>query len=61
MSLSFQQAYRHLVQEHSVRQMLRSQNTRRGGGKDGGWEAGGIFALFSAAAFCGTLAQLHLG
>ena len=55
---AIRQAYRHRVQQAIVRQEMRS--LRPSSWRGMGWEAGGIFALFSAAAICGTLAQIHL-
>ena len=75
MQQSIRQTYRHIVQQHIVRQdcfpRTASCGTRPGGqanmrgmsgGKEGmAWEAGGVLALGIAAAFCGALAQAHLG
>ncbi len=55
------QTYRHFVQQQSVRQIMAPQNARGANWGNKGWETGGILALFSAAAVCGTLAQLHCG
>ena len=51
------QTYRHLVQQTIVRQEMRS--LRLSSQRGMAWEAGGIAALFSIAAICGTLAQVH--
>lgn len=61
MCSTLRQTYRHLVQQQIVRQMMSSHNTQRSRGGNAGWETGGIFTLFSAVAFCGALAQAHLG
>ncbi len=61
MCSTLRQTYRHLVQQQIVRQIMLSHNMQRSEENSGIWEAGGIFALFSAAALCGTLAQTHLG
>ena len=75
MQQSIRQTYRHIVQQHIVRQdcfpRKASCGTRLGGqahtqgmavGREGMvWEAGGVLAMMSAAAFCGVLAQAHLG
>lgn len=56
MFTAFQQAYRHFVQQAIVRHEMRLSSKR-----SSAWETGGIAALFSAAAVCGTLAQAYLG
>ena len=75
MRQSIRQTYQHIVQQHIVRRdcfpRKASNGTRPGGeahtrgmirGKDGmAWETGGILALTVAAAFCGVMAQAHLG
>ncbi len=75
MQQSIRQTYRHIVQQHIVRQdcfpRKASPGARVGGQmhmggmaarKEGmGWEAGGVLALTAAAAFCGVLVQVHLG
>ena len=59
MFVALQRIYRHSVQQAIVRGVLHS--ARRGPAPKLEWQFGGIFALFSAAAICGTLAQFHLG
>ncbi len=61
MRQSLQQSYRHLVQQQIVRQIMASQKTWPKGWNNGAWEISGLFALFSAAAVCGALAQIRLG
>ena len=59
MQHTIQQRYRHFVQHQIVQWEMRflRQAPRCGLA----WESSGIFALFSAAAACGALAQAHLG
>ncbi len=60
MFIAFPQAYRHFVQQALVRcEMLSLRRHTPASGI--AWPAGGIAALFSAAALCGTLAQAYLG
>lgn len=61
MYLALRQTYRHLVQQAIVRQEMRSSMLRHTPAPGLAWQGSGIAALFSAAAFCGTLAQVHLG
>ncbi len=72
MQQAIQQTYRHLVQQHIVRQQLTQQEAPRTAGRDAdaekrahargmAWEMGGVLALFAAATAAGILAQAHLG
>jgi len=61
MRQTIRQTYRHFVQQQIVRQIMLSQKRRSSSWESGGWETRGIFTLFSAAAACGVLAQVHLG
>lgn len=56
---AIQQTYRHTIQQYIVQQEMCS--LKRTPTQGISWESGGIFALVSAAATCGLLAQVHLG
>ena len=68
------QTYRHIIQQRIVQQEMFSWKAFRGECFEGeecverqrrrqspAWEITGVIALFSAAAACGVLAQIHIG